>query len=539
MKDLDILLIGHYDLSCEELYDALKGIGGNSGTFRDFNLGFVHYKEKPYSLTGLYNELVYPTDDRKQTIRLDNTFSATISYLGSYLNRHGLTFSYITSLNDEPERLEKVFEEYNVLSVAVLSTLYVSVAPVLEVIKRVRRFSSKAKILLGGPYVSTLVRTKSEHEVKHIFNNVIPADIYVNSSQGEATLVKILSAIRAGNSLEGIANIYYRSGKDIVKNAVDPESNPLHDNMVNWNLFEGDEKEFVNIRTAISCPFACAFCGFPENAGKYQTVEVALVEQELNTLTRINPKLKSIYFIDDTFNVPPKRFTEMLKMMIRNQYKFKWHSYIRCQFLDEETAKLLKEAGCEGAFLGVESGSDTILKNMNKKVTSGDYRRGIKLLKNAGIVTFGSFIIGFPGENLKTVLETSRFIEETGLDFFRAQLWFCEHITPIWRQRDTYSIEGEGYEWKHSTMNSKVACGIIDKMFLNTKNSVWLPQYDFDFENVWRVVHSGKTIEQTKQIVKLFNEGIRSKLIDPSIQNISEEVIEKLTNEINQFEVVS
>jgi anaerobic magnesium-protoporphyrin IX monomethyl ester cyclase len=537
MKDLDILLIGHYDLSCEELYDALKGIGGNSGTFRDFNLGFVHYNDKPYSLTGLYNELVSPVDERKQTITLDNTFSATISYLGSYLNRHDLTFSYITSLNDEPDRLKKIFEEYNVKTVAVLSTLYVSVAPVLEVISRIRKFSSETKILLGGPYVSTLVRTKTELEVKHIFNNVIPADIYVNSSQGEATLVKILYALRDGNSLEAIANIYYRSGKDIIKNQVDPEANPLHDNMVNWDLFKGDEKEFVNIRTAISCPFACAFCGFPENAGKYQTVEVELVEKELNTLTSINPKLKSIYFIDDTFNVPPKRFTEMLKMMIRNKYKFKWHSYIRCQFLDEETATLLKEAGCEGAFLGVESGSDIILKNMNKKVTSADYRRGIRLLKNAGIVTFGSFIIGFPGENLKTVLETSKFIEETGLDFFRAQLWFCEHITPIWRQRTVYSIEGEGYEWKHATMNSKVACGIIDKMFLNTKNSVWLPQYDFDFENVWRVVHSGKTIDQTKKLVRLFNEGIRSKLIDPSSKNISHDVIEKLTNEINQFEV--
>ena len=538
MKDLDILLIGHYDLDCEELYNSLKDIAGNSGTLRDFNLGFIKYQVKPYSLTGIYNKFVTEGGNDTKAIRLSNTFSATISYLGSYLNRHGLNFTYVTSLNDEPEKLKEIFEQYNVRHVAILSTLYVSVSPVLEVIRQIRNYSAEAKILLGGPYVRTLVRTKSDEEVKHVFNNVIPADIYVNSSQGEATLVKILKAARTGTSLDTIGNIYYRTPEGIVSTETQPEANPLHENMVNWDLFAGDKKEFVNIRTAISCPFSCAFCGFPENAGTYQTVNVDLVEEELNRLTAVNPNLKSIYFIDDTFNVPPKRFVEMLQMMVRNKYKFKWHSYIRCQFLDEDTAMLLKQAGCEGAFLGVESGSDIILKNMNKKVLSADYRRGIALLKKAGIVTFGSFIIGFPGETLKTIAETRSFIEETGLDFFRTQLWFCEHITPIWRQRDIYKIEGEGYEWKHATMNSKVACGIIDKFFLDIKNTTWLPQYDFDFENVWRVVHNGKTVEETKRIIRLFNEGIRSKLVNPSLQEITEDLATRISDEVNQTQLV-
>ena len=77
-----------------------------------------------------------------------------------------------------------------------------------------------------------------------------------------------------------------------------------------------------NIRTSISCPFSCAFCGFPEHAGKYQTVNVELIERELKSVDRME-SVKSVYFIDDTFNVPVKRFKEILRMMIRNRFKFR------------------------------------------------------------------------------------------------------------------------------------------------------------------------------------------------------------------------
>ena len=50
-------------------------------------------------------------------------------------------------------------------------------------------------------------------------------------------------------------------------------------------------------------------------------------------------------FIDDTFNVPPERFKDLLRMMINKKYVFKWHSYFRCQFADEEMVSLMKESG--------------------------------------------------------------------------------------------------------------------------------------------------------------------------------------------------
>jgi radical SAM superfamily enzyme YgiQ (UPF0313 family) len=89
------------------------------------------------------------------------------------------------------------------------------------------------------------------------------------------------------------------------------------------------------------------------------------------------------------------------------------------------------KAGCEGVFLGVESGSDQMLERMNKTARRADYMKSIPLLRQAGISTYASLIVGFPGETLETVQETMSFVEEARPDFFRAQLWYCDPLTPI------------------------------------------------------------------------------------------------------------
>src|SRR5262249_6019856 len=147
------------------------------------------------------------------------------------------------------------------------------------------------------------------------------------------------------------------------------ESNSLEDNFVDYALFPRQELgEFISTRTAKSCPFSCAFCAFPERAGKYTYQSVEQVERELNAIEALGT-VTTVTFIDDTFNVPKGRFKEILRMMIRNKYSFKWNSTYRCDHGDEDLIELMGRAKCEGVFLGVESGSNKILKIMNKAAT--------------------------------------------------------------------------------------------------------------------------------------------------------------------------
>jgi hypothetical protein len=312
-----------------------------------------------------------------------------------------------------------------------------------------------------------------------------------------------------------------------VKTPVREETNQISMNRVNWQLFAPRIGYYVNLRTAVSCPFSCAFCGIPHQAGMYQAAPVEEVEKELNQLAQLG-SVTLVHFVEDTINVSPTRFKDILKMMIKNKYTFKWHAYFRCQYTDREMAELMKESGCIGVYLGLESASNQILKNMNKAVTVEKYRAGIHLLNEYGILTHGNFLLGFPGETRETVQDTITFIKESGIDFFRVQLWYCWPITPIWKQKERFCIEGNSFEWAHRTMNSKTACDIIDRIFLDIDDPVWVPQYHFALNNIFQLLNRGMSLARIKQFLYSFNNGIRQKLKTPNEKEISPALVQQL-----------
>jgi radical SAM PhpK family P-methyltransferase len=460
-----------------------------------------------------------------------DNFSATIGYLGTWLHTRGFSFDFVNSFQDEKEELAQKLTAGNILTIAITTTFYTSVFPILEIMKFIKKYNQTARIIIGGPFVSTQVITQDFTSLDYLFK-LIKADFYVNSSQGEAALANIIDALKNNLPLEQINNIYYKAENHrYISTPTSREDNKLAENMVNWTLFSQKVGSYVNVRTGISCPFSCAFCGFPQHAGQYQTADVEAVERELNLLDQIE-SVTGVHFVDDTFNVPQNRFKSMLRMFIKNNYKFKWICNFRCQFADREMVQLMKEAGCAGVFLGLESGSEKILKNMNKSASLEKYREGIVLLKEYDILTFGSFIIGFPGETPGTVQDTTRLIEESGIDFYRAQLWYCEHITPIWKEREKYNITGSQFEWQHQTMDSRQAPGLIENMFLNIHQSLWVPQYNFDFNKLFYLLNRGLPAEQVRDFLKAFNNGIKEKLLDPSSGNISFKTVQQLKKAI-------
>jgi anaerobic magnesium-protoporphyrin IX monomethyl ester cyclase len=530
-QTIDCLLIGYNEISAQEFADRFRAMGTESGAYRDFNLNFIRYENKIYSLPEIFN-LFYGSAPGasipSKPLRVGETFSAAIAYLGTWLHRHGLTFDYVNAFRDEQGQLKAKLQQENILFIGIITTLYVSVFPIAEIVDFCRTYNRTAKIIVGGPFISTQVRTQDETALQYILETVVGADYYVNSSRGETELVKIIKALKHDLPLSQIDNIYYKKeGSGYVATPNRPQDTTLSGNMVNWDLFASNAGTYVNVRTAISCPFACAFCGFPQHAGKYQTAEVAEIEKELDGLARIG-RVKSIFFVDDTFNVPLKRFKEILRMLIKNDYNFAWHSYFRCQYADPETVRLMRDSGCEGVFLGIESGSVEILKNMNKSVHLDEYRRGIELLKENGIVTYGNFIVGFPGETEETVQDTVDFIRHSGLDFFRAQLWYCEPITPVWNERARYDLQGQSFEWRHATMDSQKASDLIDRIFLSVDDPVWVPQYHFDFDSLWHLKQRGMNLSRIKELLTLFNRGIRERLRESGASDVSVELIKQL-----------
>lgn len=505
-------------------------MGTHSGAYRDLNINMLTYNGRHYNALDIFNLFLSNRSGTAgpEPLSTVETFNAAVAYLGTYLHNRGLSFDFVNSFQEEKALLAEKLLSEDIRAVAVITTLYVAVSPIIEIVNFIRSYHRTVKIIIGGPFVYTKLRTIAGEE-RDSFFDLLGADFYVNSPQGETALVSIIDALNNNLSLAGIPNIYYKNGKGnrYAATAAVPEKNNLSENSVNWDLFAGKTGKFVNVRTALSCPFSCAFCAFPLHAGTYQTMSVDKVEHELNRLEKMGT-VKSITFIDDTFNIPQRRFKEILKMMIRNSYTFRWNSFLRSQFIDEEVVKLMKDSGCESVFLGLESADSRVLKNMNKKASITGYREGIALLKKYNITTFGNFLIGFPGETTESVLGTVRFIKESELDFYRTQLWYCDPITPVCSRREYYNLKGEHFEWQHDTMNSKTASDLLEKMIIDIEKPARYPQYYFDYDRILQLTHKGLSMEQVKEFLRAFNNGIKEKLLHPSQQEMSYEVVERI-----------
>jgi radical SAM PhpK family P-methyltransferase len=517
-------------MKCERLVDSIDRKIVKSQDPRYFNLNYLNYRDKPYYASDVLNlfsgQELDGGDDYFDYWR--GVLNNSIGYLGSFLHRRGYKFDYINSFQHQKEELAEKLAHDDILLIGITSTYYVHYLALLEIVKFVRKHKPDAKIVVGGPLISNQIGGLETDEQIDAFFGVIGADIYVNNLQGETALLHIMDAVKHNKSLAGIDNIYYKSGQHYVANTMSREDNKLAENIVDWSLFKEAKPEYINVRTSVSCPFNCSFCGFPHRAGDYQRLSPEKIIEELDTLNTIET-IETVNFIDDTFNLPPKSFKKLLKMMIERKYRFNWVSFLRCDYIDEETAELMKESGCLGVFLGIESANNQILINMNKGATVETYYEKIAILKKQDLWVYGSFIIGFPGETEETIKETRHFIENSGIDFFSGKIWFLEPVSLIMQQKEKFGIKGLMYEWSHNTMNSDQAIEINEDITFNTKNAMYVPDYQFSFWWMLHMFNKGVRENTMKSFLRTFNRGLEDKwrANDPK-SNMSREVEDEL-----------
>jgi anaerobic magnesium-protoporphyrin IX monomethyl ester cyclase len=513
MTIADCLILGFYDYPFADYVSLVEAMGTDSGAYQDVSLAFIEYQDKPMhaldALNYFFNE-GHPKSAR-QFHNADFLWPA-VAYLTAYLRRRGHSVEYVNLPHFEADKLRATLQA-GVRAVVITTTVYVSPHPILELVGIIRRYGADVKIVIGGPFIANEARQSTSAELYPLLA-YLGGDVYVLCSEGEATLSTVLNVLKSDGSLNGVPNLAFRdqNGEFAFTEQV-LEKNDLTENIINYSQFRrSDIGEFVSLRTAKSCPFSCAFCGFPQRAGKYMYMGVQDVERLLDALADIGG-VTTVSFIDDTFNVPKKRFREILRLLIAKEYGFRWNCFYRCDHGDEETIELMARAGCEGVFLGVESGSDAMLLRMNKTARRRDYVTAIPLLKAAGISTYASFIIGFPGETDETVRETIDLVEETAPEYFRAQLWYADPITPIWLERDVYALDGIAFNWSHSTMNARRACDWINRIFLETRNSTWLPQFGFEQWSTFYLARHGMTRDQIRTFIESFNSLIKHRLL--------------------------
>ena len=504
-SSLDCVVIGYNELPFETYEKLIGRYGEDSEAYRDLKFSFVDVAGNKLNFVHLLNQAIRLGADNgasngiKPDLESGDIPNLAAAYLTNYLMRRGFRAKYINLFQQEKEKLIEYLAQ-DPYCVAITTTFYVLNFPVSEMVEFIRKHNSKVKIIVGGPLIANHSRNYLVDGFAAALSDM-GADIYVIEGQGEWTLAQIINCLKDGGDLNSVPNIAYFENGKLRRTKIQPENNGLDENYIDWLAFpEENLGKTIQTRTARSCAFNCSFCNYPTRAGKLTLMGLETFEKEMDSIQRLGGA-ENVVFIDDTFNVPLPRFKEMCRLMIDKNYQFKWFSYFRCSNSDEEAIDLMARSGCKGVFLGIESGSPQILKNMNKAATPEKYVEGMRLLHERDILTFGSFITGFPGETDETVQETVDFIKETRPTYYRSQMWYCEPGTPIEHNRQKYGISGEAFVWSHDTMDSLTAMDHIERMFLSIDESLWLPQWSFDFWIIPYLSGKGISFDRFKQFM--------------------------------------
>lgn len=224
-------------------------------------------------------------------------------------------------------------------------------------------------------------------------------------------------------NLRGIKGIAWRNKDEVILNFprpfvadLDDMPIPMHELLpLQSYRMPYIKGPFTFIVTSRGCPAGCTYC-IKHVSYQYSTRirSPKLIMEELWVLKKLG--LNNIHMYADLFTVNRDQVIELCKLMIEENIQIKWTCNSRVDFVDEEMLTLMGKAGCRLISWGIESGNEAILKHARKGADPAKAQRALRWAKNAGIMNWGYFIIGLPGETEQTIRETIDFAKKLPLD---------------------------------------------------------------------------------------------------------------------------
>jgi anaerobic magnesium-protoporphyrin IX monomethyl ester cyclase len=373
-----------------------------------------------------------PTTIFRKVERKRIGFPLGITYLSAVLIKEGLTVKILDASLEDYDHEEELSEHtirfgmtFNKIRDTIsgfrpdiigISALYTSQAGnVHELCRLSKEVSGDIITVLGGAYPT------SETEFCMQDFNVDFAIL----GEGEESFLSLLRSLQNGkvNAVEGIA---YRDNGAV---KINPKSSFIK-NLDNLpmparhllKLTEYSEvpcghgvikhKPFATVISSRGCPFQCTFCFSCKMHGvTFRPRSAKNVLDEIESLIE-QYHIKEIHFEDDNITFDRKRALEIFQGIIDRKFNIAWTAPngLSVSTLDKELLLKMKESGCYGVILAIESGSQRVLSEiMRKPVNLKKAEEIVRLLKDIGLNVACYWMLGLPGETKKEIRETIDF----------------------------------------------------------------------------------------------------------------------------------
>ncbi|MCW3996542.1 MAG: B12-binding domain-containing radical SAM protein [Candidatus Bathyarchaeota archaeon] len=273
--------------------------------------------------------------------------------------------------------------------------------------------------------------------------------------EGEETVPELVDAISQGRHLSSVRGLVYREGECVINSghrdfiadldSLKFPSRELFDNQAYKNYYLNRfGYSTTSMITSRGCPFLCDFCSRPIFGNQMRTRSVDNIVDEVEEITALG--YDRVWFADDCFTFNRWHLLDVCSELIKRHVKVGWECLSRVDTMDTEVAHAMKRAGCIRVFVGIESGNDAVLRIMNKHITTSQARQAVYAAKAAGLEVGAFFIVGYPGENDETVLDTVRFASALPLNYLSFTLPYPIPGTPLYAQVKDEGVSIDDWE---------------------------------------------------------------------------------------------
>lgn len=312
------------------------------------------------------------------------------------------------------------------ICVGVTSMTGVQIANVIEISRIAKKHT---KLIWGGVHPTLLPHQTLQN--KYI-------DIIV-LGEGEVTFPLLLKALKDPKRFEHIRGIGYKDSKGIHVN----ELRFLDMNTVPnlpYHLLEIEKyltkregfKRCLSLETSRGCPHDCSFCSNPIiHKRLWSCLNVENLIQKTKYLQN-RFKLDGIVYQEDNFFVNILRVKKFCEA-IQKDINIGWKANCRISYLlnkDSAFLKMLEKGGCKVLQFGVESGTNRILKLVNKGITIEDILKVNSKLAKGDLICRYNFIVGIPTETQEEIQSTLDFIEKLQSENANLDTPFLNLYTP-------------------------------------------------------------------------------------------------------------
>lgn len=323
-------------------------------------------------------------------------------YVSAMLKKHGHSVELSLVSQSRPLDIAKSFQP-DIIAYSTTTGLHNQYLTINQALKKEIPFFS----VFGGPHPTFFPEMIEEEGVDALC-----------IGEGENAFVELVDSIENQQEYRFVRNFWIKEKGTIYKNEVRPlidnlDEFPFPDRELLYNkdafLRNSPVKSLITRR---GCPYSCSYCfnhhyhRMYKNKGKvvrYRSVDNVIAElQEI----RDNYPVEMFGFVDDNFILSKKWLQEFSeKYAVRFDVPF--YCGVHVDQIDEERCALLKKAGCQAVYMGIESGDETLRKQLlRRNISEEQIRRSASTIKMFGMKLFAQNMLGFPGGSFKTAMRT-------------------------------------------------------------------------------------------------------------------------------------